>query len=79
MCERVLLGHIALVRGVCALADGRIMSASLDKTCRVWDTTMGTCERVFKGHTAAVNGIRALADGRVVSASRDKTLRVWRV
>ena len=75
----VLRGHTAEVRSVCALADGRVVSASWDKTLRVWNTATGACESVLAGQIGYVYGVCALDDGRVVSASHDKTLRVWSV
>jgi hypothetical protein len=66
-----------------ALADGspRAVSASDDRTLRVWDPLAGTCLRTLQGHTSEVVGVAcfALADGspRAVSASWDTTLRVW--
>jgi len=36
VCERVLVGHAALVNDVAVLDDGRVATASLDMTLRVW-------------------------------------------
>ena len=35
---------------VAALPDGRIVSASQDKTLRIWDLNTGACDVVLKGH-----------------------------
>ena len=60
-----------------ALGDGRLASASSDKTVRVWDASSGVCLRVLEGHTDWVNSVTALGDGRLASASSDNTVRVW--
>ncbi|KAM5489408.1 ubiquitin-binding SDF ubiquitin ligase complex subunit met30 [Microsporum audouinii] len=55
-----------------------VLSASLDDTLRLWNTTSGACERANLGHT---NGIWALAvDGlRAVSGAGDSITKVWDV
>ena len=77
--RRVLEGHTHWVRRVALTADGkRAISASLDKTLRVWDLEGGQPPRVLEGHTAGVTAVALTADGkRAISASWDKTLRVW--
>ena len=75
-CLKTLEGH---TDGICAVAvtpgGRRVVSASRDKTFRVWDLETGY-SRVF-----LASGLRAVAvtpDGRrAVSALDDGTLRVW--
>jgi WD40 repeat protein len=76
---RSLGGHSALVEGVRITPDGRrAVSASADKTLRVWDVESGQCLSVLEGHTGEVLAVEVTPDGRrAVSASRDQTLRVW--
>ena len=58
----------------------RIVSASEDKTLKVWDAASETQPSTAKGHTDAVLGCAYSPDGsRIVSASWDKTLKVWDV
>ena len=64
---------------VAILRDGkRIVTASKDKTARVWDAESGKELRKLEGHTSLVNGVAFSPDGkRIVTASADKTARVW--
>ena len=59
--------------------DGRrAVSASDDKTLKVWDLETGRAIRTLRGHSAAIWSEGMSADGlRAVSASKDKTVRVW--
>jgi len=76
---RTLEGHTYSVYGVAVTPDGRCaVSASTDKTLKVWDLESGICLRTLEGHTDCVNGVAVTPDGRcAVSASTDKTLKVW--
>jgi WD40 repeat protein/tetratricopeptide (TPR) repeat protein len=56
----------------------RVVTASSDKTARIWDTRTGQLLAVLKGHEAVINNAVFSPDGsRVLTASRDKTARVW--
>ncbi|PTL76439.1 TIR domain-containing protein [Vitiosangium sp. GDMCC 1.1324] len=69
------------VNGCAVTPDGRlVVSASLDKTLKVWEVKTGRKLATLVGHGESVNGCAVTPDGRrVVSASDDKTLKVWRV
>ena len=61
--------------------DGRrIVTASLDRTARVWNTASGQLLATLQGHTDAVGSAEFSPDGqRIVTASADKTARVLRL
>ena len=67
------------VSAVTITADGRrVVSASEDKTLKVWDLETGREERTLQGHQNSVYAVAITPDGRwVASGSYDKTLKVW--
>ena len=78
--ERLLLkGHEDFVVSATFSPDGkRMVTASHDKTARVWNAATGAEIAVLKGHESRLNSAAFSPDGRrVVTASDDKTARVW--
>lgn len=57
-----LQGHSDYVRAVCITPDGKaIISASDDKSIRVWDLETAKCVRELRGHTHYVTAVAATA------------------
>ena len=73
------MGHESEVMACAVTSDGRrVVSASRDKTLRVWELETGRELATLRGHTSQVRACAVMPDGRrVVSASHDKTLKVW--
>jgi len=74
-----LVGHDNLIFSAAFSPDGsRIVTASADKTARIWDAATAKENAVLRGHEAQVNSAAFSPDGsRIVTASWDKTARIW--
>ena len=56
----------------------RIVTASWDKTARIWDAATAKEIAVLRGHDDSVYSAAFSPDGsRIVTASEDKTARIW--
>ena len=75
----VLKGHSDKVYSVCFSQDGsRLLTASRDKTARLWDPSTGEELCRFIGHEGAVR--QAVFAGQYVcTASDDGTARIWAI
>ena len=77
--SNALEGHTERVYHAAYSPDGkRIVTASMDKTARVWDSASGMLLHILKGHGEGVYQASFSPDGaRIVTASFDNTARVW--
>ncbi|KAK3954424.1 WD40-repeat-containing domain protein [Pseudoneurospora amorphoporcata] len=77
--KRRLHGHSHIVSDCVISSDGAYaLSASWDKTLRLWELSTGTTTRRFVGHTNDVLSVSFSADNRqIVSGSRDRSIKLW--
>lgn len=75
-----LVGHSDIVIAIDVLGPW-LVSASKDKTARLWDTRTNECKAVFSGHTGAIGAIALSRSGPlpkfVLSGSQDLTIKRW--
>lgn len=78
LAQRVLQGHKEAVLSVCFRPDGgQILSASVDRTARLW-TMDGQLVAVLLGHQDAILAAQFCPDGeRCLTVSSDKSARIW--
>ena len=74
-----LYGHRGPVRSVAFSPDGRfILTASDDRTARVWDVKTGREVSVLRGHRKGLLSAAFSPDGsHMVTSGDDGTARVW--
>jgi ribosome assembly protein 4 len=75
-----LTGHQALINDVAFSPDNGhyIVSASFDKSLRLWDGRSGKFLSTLKSHTASIYRVAWSADARLfASASKDSTVKIW--
>jgi len=77
--KKRLVGHQHIVEDLDLSSDGCFaLSASWDKTLRLWNVETGECTRQFHGHENDVLSVCFSPDNRqIVSGSRDKSVRLW--
>jgi WD40 repeat protein len=75
----VIAGHTERIRAVQFSPDGkRIVTASYDRTARIWDAATGREIMQLSGHTDRLRSASFSPDGRyIVTGSHDKTARIW--
>lgn len=60
------------------LSGNLLISASRDKSLRIWDVTTGYCVKTLRGHSDWVRDVSPSFDGRwLLSVSNDQTARLW--
>ena len=71
--------HINPVYSVAISPDGHtLVSASQDKTIKLWSLPDGALLKTLTGHTAWIDAVAISPDGRTLaSGSYDKTIKLW--
>jgi ribosome assembly protein 4 len=55
----------------------RIVTASKDGTCKIWNVRTRQSLITLSGHTDAVEAVKWGGEGFIYTASRDRTIKVW--
>ncbi|MCK6458270.1 MAG: serine/threonine protein kinase [Planctomycetes bacterium] len=75
--QALLRGHEDPVSALAFTPDGKqVVTASYDKTVRVWEAVSGHELAVFQGHDEAVLSV-GCGEGLLVSGAADGTMRLW--
>ena len=76
---RTFTGHSGYVLSCAFSKDGRLfVSASADKTLKIWDVQTGQCKCTLWGHSLGVTSCSFSPDGAsVLSGSWDEKLKIW--
>lgn len=76
---QTLKGHTDVVYGLDFLPDGkRLVTASGDKTLRLWNLDKGETQKIMKDHADSVYAVKVTPDGkRIVSTGVDRSMKVW--
>ncbi len=77
--QRAASGHVDVVGSMVITSDGRFaISASSDRTIKIWDMAGGKRPRTLQGHYWAVTSLALLADDKtLISGSWDNSLKIW--
>jgi WD40 repeat protein len=74
--EKALSGHTAHIAKVIQLRDGKLASASWDRSIIIWDARQEN-NKVLAEHSRPVYLVFQGKGGLIYSSSQDKTLRIW--
>jgi WD40 repeat protein len=72
-----LFGHADCVDCLKVLNNGDLVSASWDKTIKIWDLHTGEVKKTLLGHNDSINDLLILDNDELASASDDCTIRIW--
>lgn len=77
----VFTGHREVVYDSAFLPDGKsVVTASFDKTLKLWDVATQKTLRTMEGHTGIVLTVAVSPDGTLIaSGSGDRSIRLWDV
>ncbi|KAJ2156596.1 Lissencephaly-1, partial [Coemansia sp. RSA 552] len=77
-CVRTLHGHDHCVSDVAFWGPDKIVSASRDKSVKIWELSTGYCIRTLTGHAEWVRAVAVSADLKMLcTASNDQSVRLW--
>lgn len=74
-----LIGHSGHIYSVCISQDGKwAVSASRDKTAKIWNLDNKSEEGTLTGHTKSIYSVCMSNDSRyIITGSEDNSIRIW--
>jgi len=74
-----LQGHTQSITSLCVGAnDACVISASRDKTIKMWDLETGECTATLHGHVNHITSVCITFNSRrIISGSMDKLIKIW--
>ncbi|KAK2946313.1 putative Platelet-activating factor acetylhydrolase IB subunit alpha [Blattamonas nauphoetae] len=78
---RTMTGHNHFIQDMCLSSNGNYaITASWDKTLRLWDLAQQKTIASFNGHTKDVLSVSLSRNNRqIISSSRDNTIKLWNI
>lgn len=78
---RSLSGHNEPIQDLALSTNAKYaVTASWDKSMRLWDLETGASLRRFMGHTSDVHSVALSPDNRqIISGGRDRTIKLWNI
>ena len=55
----------------------KLISASIDKTIKIWDLETGECLKTLHDHKASIETMLIIPNNKFISASVDYTIKIW--
>merc|ERR1719224_397753 len=79
-CISILIGHEGEISKVQFSPNGaKIITASSDRTCRLWSVETGECLQVLEGHSDEIFSCAFNYEGdTIITGSKDNTCRIWK-
>ncbi len=78
--QRLIQQHADWIVDLCFSADGKqLLSASRDRTARVFNVSTGELESTYAGHEAPLFAACFVGNGNVASSGRDRKIHLWTV
>ena len=72
-----MIGHNGWIWSLQLKENGELISASQDKTIKIWNLETCTCIKTLYGHTSGVTCIRLYQYNLLISSSGDQLIKIW--
>jgi WD40 repeat protein len=77
-CTATLKGHTSLIWALLALSENQLVSASADKTIRLWDLNTRECKKTFNPDTKVWTLVK-LDNHHFASGGQDGLIKIWNI